>query len=109
MTLMRPYEGSATQLNKCEVHRNREDRDPGDIGDDDIHREIAPDEKYPVAQPDVGRDCLGRDEVDPRRAERQAQSGDESRQRLGQCDAECQLPAAGTQCLRLDELFLREG
>ena len=65
---MRPGEQALAQKDECRVHQDRQQGDPGDIGDDDVQRELTAHEEDPVAKADIGRDCLRGDEEDPCRA-----------------------------------------
>jgi hypothetical protein len=69
------------------VHRHGEQRDPDDIGKDDIHREITADEEDAVAEAGIRRDRFGGDQEQPGRTELQPEAGDETRQDLRQHDA----------------------
>ena len=56
---------------QSDVEQERQHRDPGDVGQDDVHREIAAQKKDAVAEA-VGRgDRLGGDQEQPGGAERQ--------------------------------------
>jgi uncharacterized protein len=52
---MGPGEGAAADRIKRDVHQYGEERDPCDVGNDHVHREIAADEEDAVAEADMGR------------------------------------------------------
>ena len=96
------------QAREREVHEIGEQRDPGDVGQDHIHREIAPHQEDAVAEPALGGDGLGRDQEQEGRPERQPHRLDQPRHDLRQHDADRDLPGRGAQRLRLDELLGRQ-
>ncbi len=83
-----PREGRPAERLEREVHGEREERDPEDVGEDHVHREETAHEEDAIAEPGLGRDRLGRDEEQPGRAELQAQAGQQPRQRLRQDHAQ---------------------
>ena len=79
-----------------------------DVGQDHVHREIAPHQEDAVAEARFRRDGFGGDQEQPGRTEREPQRVDQPRHDLRQHDAEGQLPARGAERLGLDDLLARQ-
>ena len=100
--------GSAARKRRSAADRRAEGQqgDPGDVGQDHVHRQVAPHQEDAVAEP-LGRgDGLRRNQKQPGRAQRQPQRVDQPRQRLREHDAEGDLPGRGAERLRLDQLLV---
>ncbi|EGE55490.1 hypothetical protein RHECNPAF_9300143 [Rhizobium etli CNPAF512] len=102
---VRPGEDGDPQAVEQGVHDHGKQRDPDDIGKDDIHREIAADEEDAVAEAGIRRDCFGGDQEQPGGTELQPKAGDQPRQDLRQHDAQPDLPGGAAERFSLDDLF----
>ena len=105
---MRPGGDRVRKPHQQPVGDDGKQRDPGDIGQDHVHRQIAADQEDAVAEA-LGRgDGLGRDQEQPGRSERQAHAGDEARHDLRQHQPQHHGPAVAAERLRLGDQFGRQ-
>ena len=95
---MRPGETAAGKSQHQAVEREGEQRDPEDVNQDNIHRQIAADQKDAKAQSARRGDGLGGDQEKPGRPEARAAAvisrgmicGNTTRRNIGQLGAERQ-------------------
>lgn len=90
------------------VEGEGDERDPGDAGDDHVHRKIVAHEEDAVAETAFRGDRFRRYREELGRPERRLQGVDEARQKLGERHAPGDGEGSGAERLRLDELFARQ-